>query len=237
MAFLSILRIVVLCVSLLFALISLGLSAHLTFVIEGFFDETNTFTVLGLVTACLTVVTLPTMLIIDSIRKGAFTSTVLFELIWLGVLWVLWLATGAHAAAEASVAFPDGCVGYIFQELDTICHEATGITAFSFLNFILLFAYSVTLLIVALVSANRGHAVWTLSVKQTVSAGAKGDSNQSVPTNMSPYSNISVPANMPPYNNQSIPMQQPQLVPPAGYAENVYPSPIKQMGHSNYAEV
>jgi hypothetical protein len=46
----------------------------------------------------------------------------------------------------------------------------------------------------------------------------------------------STKANMPPYNNQFVPMQQPQLG-SSGHAENVYPSPIKQMGYPAYAEV
>lgn len=73
-------------------------------------------------------------------RTGAFTSMVLVELIWLsknsvlhkiylnsiyctntvawavGILWVLWLSTGADAANSTSISFPDGCIGFIYGQ-------------------------------------------------------------------------------------------------------------------------
>lgn len=79
MAFLPIFRIVVLCkehhpqsprlltdisfsgISVVFAIIALGLSAHLTSLVEAFVGETVTFAVLALATACLTILTLPIM--------------------------------------------------------------------------------------------------------------------------------------------------------------------------------
>jgi hypothetical protein len=47
--------------SLLLAFISVGLSAHLTILIEGLAGTTLAFTVLALAAGCLTIVTLPIM--------------------------------------------------------------------------------------------------------------------------------------------------------------------------------
>jgi hypothetical protein len=36
-------------------------------------------------------------IIVDFLRAGALTSKVWFEVAWLSILWVLWLATAAYA--------------------------------------------------------------------------------------------------------------------------------------------
>lgn len=45
---------------------------------------------------------------IDFLRRGAFTSMVLVELIWVFVLWVLWIAAAALAAQEQQNVFGEG---------------------------------------------------------------------------------------------------------------------------------
>ena len=44
-------------------------------------------------------------LVIDILRRGAFTSLVIVEIGWLSVLWILWLATGAYAADIIQLVF------------------------------------------------------------------------------------------------------------------------------------
>jgi len=222
MAFLPIFRIVVLCISVVFAIIALGLSAHLTSLVEAFVGETVTFAVLALATACLTILTLPIMLIVDMVRKGAFTSMVLVELIWFGILWIMWLATAADAVVSARRVFPDGCIAFVFVELDTICHVSSGIVALAFVNFVLLFGYSVTLVVFAIISAGRGRKVWTSSVKQT-NFLALVDPEASVASFISP-------------RNHSVPTQH-EAGPRAGPTENGYPLQLRQGMHPMSAEV
>jgi hypothetical protein len=80
--FLSIIRIVALCLTLAFAVIVLGLAAHVTNVTEEFFGLYYQFAALAIATAVLTLVSLPVFLIVDAVRTGAITSMVVVELAW-----------------------------------------------------------------------------------------------------------------------------------------------------------
>jgi len=122
---------------------------------------------MGIATGVLTITTIPAMLIIDMVRKGAFTSMVLVELIWLGILWVLWLAQ-AGLSASADVIFAVGCP--YSETLDPVnaeaCKEFAVIEAFSFLNWLALFGYWIAILVLSLMGAQRGNAVFKSSVAE-----------------------------------------------------------------------
>jgi len=163
MVILSLVRLVVFGVAFVFAVIALGLAAGLTSLSEEFFDAYLNYAALTIATASLTIITLPAMIAIDFFRKGAFTSLVVVELSWLGLLWVLWLASGAAAADKNSVTFVSGC-GYINDILDRACREAAGIEAFTFLNWIILMGYTIVLLVLSIIGHTRGHKIWTSTV-------------------------------------------------------------------------
>lgn len=130
---------------MVFSVIVLGLSAHLIALTEQSFSSYLIFCALGVATAGLTIATVPVMyliitsvyssplnlflhrLFIDIMRRGAFTSMILVELIWLCktfiscstwlvtfcravVLWVLWVATAGEAVDASNLLFPTGCV-------------------------------------------------------------------------------------------------------------------------------
>ncbi|EIW87105.1 hypothetical protein CONPUDRAFT_116163 [Coniophora puteana RWD-64-598 SS2] len=164
MGALGIVRIVTLSLSLLFSIIVLGLSAHLISLTLEYFNLYFVFCALGVATAVLTFFTIPVMLIVDTMRQGAFTSMVVVELPWLFVLWILWVATGALTANADVFYFPEGCI-YINDITQQACQEFKAIEAFAFLNFILLMIYTIAILVCAIVSATRGNDVWLGSVK------------------------------------------------------------------------
>jgi len=166
MSLLPIFRIVVLCLSFVLAVIVMSLSAHLTSFTVSFEGEALVSAMLAVTTAGLTILTLPIMVIVDFLCKRAFTSMVLVELVWLSILWMLWLSTGVDGADSINTSFPDGCNGYVNGALSIACRDSVGIIALSFLNFVLLMAYSIMLLVFATVSSNRGHSIWTSSVKE-----------------------------------------------------------------------
>jgi len=162
---LGILRIVAFASTLLLSVVVLGLTAHFTSTTNTYLQSTFNFSALSLASASITIVSLPVMLIVDFMRTGAFTSMVVVELVWIFVVWVLWLSTAADTAWFASLEFVSSC-NYINKIVSTACREVQAIEAFSFLIWIILMAYTITLLVYAIIGSSRGHKTWTSTVKQ-----------------------------------------------------------------------
>ncbi|KAI6047989.1 hypothetical protein EDC04DRAFT_42145 [Pisolithus marmoratus] len=159
-------RVVALAVSVVFSVIVLGLSAHLISLTEKYYAFYFIFGALGIATAVLTIFTVPVMLIIDVVRRGAFTSMVIVELIWLFVLWVLWVATAGEAVSAAELYFSAGCV-YENSLVNQACHEIQAVEAFSFLVFFILLGYTIVLLVFTCIAAARGNSLWLKSVRES----------------------------------------------------------------------
>ncbi|KAF8075973.1 SCO1/SenC-domain-containing protein [Lyophyllum atratum] len=147
-----------------FSIIVLALSAHALNTTTTLFGLYFNFTALGVAAAALSLVSLPAMLVVDNMRKGAFTSMILVEIAWLGLLWVLWLATAASASSLGSL----GRCNSRNSTINTLCHEIGAIQAFAHLAWLALFAYLAALLTFSVMTANRGYnRVWYQSVKET----------------------------------------------------------------------
>jgi len=109
----------------------------------------NAFALLPLIVSIITLLTVPFMLVIGFIRRGAFISMVIVELVWLGILWVLWLATGAlWATAFATDSLSEA------------------LEAFSWLNWLALFGYWLLLLIFSIIGLSRNHRIFTTAVSE-----------------------------------------------------------------------
>ncbi|KAG5649334.1 hypothetical protein H0H81_004560 [Sphagnurus paluster] len=154
------LRLVVLGTVLVFSLVVLGLCAYITSgsTEDGFYF---TFAALGIATSVLSLVSLPVMIVVDNMRKGAFTSLIAVELGWLGFLWIMWLAT---AGSTSDLANAVRCSASIRRNL-TGCQIISAIQAFSHLSWLILIAYFIALLSFSIMAANRGNPVWLQSVK------------------------------------------------------------------------
>jgi hypothetical protein len=163
MAILPLIRLVVFTATLVFAVIVLALSAHLTSLTAPVVFD---FEGLGIAVGVLSLITMPVMIGVDFARRGAFTSMVLVELIWTFILWVLWIATAALAAEESQISFGDFSASCNFENTIVAgeCHELAAIEAFSFLAWLLLMGYNITLLVFAIMGASRGNRTWTSSV-------------------------------------------------------------------------
>jgi len=172
-SFLSTARVVTFATTLLFALIVMSLSANLISLTEPVFYYK--FSALALSTSLLTLFTVTPMLVIDMLRQGSFFSFIVVEIVWLSVLWVLWLSSGSYAAwtdGQLIAAFPnESTCNFGFFSLQGAvqgCHEIKAIMAFSFLLWILLMAYTVMLLILAIRAHERGNPPWTAGVRDGV---------------------------------------------------------------------
>ncbi|KAL0581240.1 hypothetical protein V5O48_000828 [Marasmius crinis-equi] len=164
--FLPVTRTVTFGTTLVFAAVLLGLNAHLTYFTEQYLDGYFPFAALSIASACLTLISLPIMIVVDRFRDGAVTSMVIFELVWLFILWVLWLASAAEATMANSYNFPGGC-DYGFDIVDGICREFHAVVAFNYLTWFAFFAYTVVVLVITLIAKSRGAStVWTASVTE-----------------------------------------------------------------------
>ncbi|KAK7471078.1 hypothetical protein VKT23_002493 [Stygiomarasmius scandens] len=176
MSSLSSFRLAVLATCVVFALIVLGLAAHMKHFTDGL-DLRGApeklpldYEGLAIATAILTLITLPVMIALDAVHKGkVFTSKVVVELVWLGILWVLWVATAAQSVVSFNKIFegvgcdPDKLGGVLI----TFCRETQATAAFGFLIWIALFFYTLVLLAFSIRAADRGSSVWFSGVAES----------------------------------------------------------------------
>ncbi|KAF9531033.1 hypothetical protein CPB83DRAFT_850055 [Crepidotus variabilis] len=154
----------------LFALIALILCAVvIQFTTSRYRGAYFTYTALGIATGFLTIFTLPLMIFLSLKRHGAFPTMIIVELVWTGILWVLWLSNGALIASGLWIG---SCSVYV-GALGAACMESQAIAAFSFLNWIFLLAYFIALLVLATRVNMRGHnGVFTSDVAEVDYNGA-----------------------------------------------------------------
>ncbi|KAF8559976.1 hypothetical protein OG21DRAFT_1429300, partial [Imleria badia] len=158
-------------VTTLFSIIVLGVTANLIALIQQYYNETATFSILAITVAALSLVTLSVMLVVDFLRHGAFMSMIVVELGWLFILCVLWVATAGETVSRFNISFPEGC-DFRNTLLNGACQQVQVVQAFSFLNFIILLLYTIVLCVMAGIAASRGQDVWLSSVKESFGSSA-----------------------------------------------------------------
>jgi len=164
---------------LLFTLIVLGISAHWVSVLQGFYSAAYTASGFALAVSVITLAFILPMLLISILRKGSLLSWVVVELGVCGVLWVLWLASAAYTTSMTGGATLNCDYALLSAEVQSICHQYQALQAFSWLNWLILFAYIVLLLVFAIKAQGHGHSVWTSDVidVHSLAAGAGNNSN------------------------------------------------------------
>ncbi|KIM42808.1 hypothetical protein M413DRAFT_444461 [Hebeloma cylindrosporum] len=197
-----------------FAFIVLALCASITnytstYYYGGYFP----FAALGIAVAVLTLLTLPAMLYLSLNRKGAFTSLTGLEFGWTSFLWILWLALGGNSAG---ILWLGDCGYWLTGKGESMCRQSQAVTAFGFLNWIALFAYNITLLVLLIRQQMRGNSVWNGYITETDFA-APGP-NSAVPSNKVPEAGFApqyqAPAVVPVYPTQQYQGAPPQTTSP-----------------------
>ncbi|THH12340.1 hypothetical protein EW145_g9 [Phellinidium pouzarii] len=182
-------RVGLLAAVLLFSIIMLGLSAGYIAKVHGLDGGFIRFSVpdyagLGLAISIITLIIVGPIrrVVIDLLRVGAITSLILVELPVIGVLMILWLATAADTAAATSGGSVDCST---FNGLDssfgTLCHTYQAMEAFSFLTWICLLGYFITLLVFALIAQFKGSGVWHSTVRDTDFFASRAGAGTNVP--------------------------------------------------------
>jgi len=225
--YLPLIRRVTFVTTLVFSLIVLSLSAALISLTGSEFYFA--FSGLALATSLLTLLTVGPMFFVDLYRKGTYFSWIVVEVSCLSILWILWLASGS-SAAQKDQEISDLCVWSLFSsDLNQACNESRAIMGFSFLTWILLMSYTVTLLVLALRAQSQGHNVWQTSVRDGTlfypSENVVGGAPQVVqPVVYQPYAppTLAQQYYTPPQAQQYVPPQAQQYIPGGG------PSPAQQ---------
>jgi hypothetical protein len=180
--------------TILSSLIALSLSAALASLTGGGAVSFG-FSSFPLAASVITLLLVGPMFFVDLYRKGSYFSYVVVEVSCLSFLWLLWLSSAADTANKdhaISLIFSgqSGChwssaltspyspnsvyppgypsTNYGLPKLDQACREIKAIEAVSFLTWLLLMSYTVTLLALALRARSRGHNVWQTAVSDGV---------------------------------------------------------------------
>ncbi|KAF9235216.1 hypothetical protein BU15DRAFT_78228 [Melanogaster broomeanus] len=221
MAIIPLLRTIIFSLVSLFALVVLGICAHILYLVSGYSTGFLSFAAFGLGAASVTVVTLPLLLLLGHLRRGMFTSMIIFEIIWFFILWVAWAGTAGDTVADKAYYFPDGCIYDEYPETNQICYEFGVVEAFAFLNFFCAFIYYDILIIYAIINAIRGKSIWTASVQEAVGI-TSGPVNTGIPMNQTQFNGV------PTTQYQNYGGYSPNLAPPQPY--NAYPQQLPPQG-------
>jgi hypothetical protein len=118
------------------------------------------YAALGLAVASLTLITLPVMLFLSIYRKEVFVNMILVELFWLGLLSILWVATGGTIASLPWLNYCATLALYYIGGVEA-CMETQAMAAFSFLNWMGVGGLWLVLISLAMLQASRGNGIWT----------------------------------------------------------------------------
>ncbi|KAH7105601.1 hypothetical protein BKA62DRAFT_690272 [Auriculariales sp. MPI-PUGE-AT-0066] len=168
MKFFELFRLVAHVLFLVFSLIVLGLSANLVSNTDKWFYHTPSWLGFTLFVAIFSLLVGVPLLVIDRIRNGAITGMVAVELAWTGILGVFWLAAAGSQAGSAIINELD-CSDLGFGgEIESQCHQFKAMEAFSWLNWLLLWGWTLALLVFSIIALTRGNkSVFTSPAGQT----------------------------------------------------------------------
>ncbi|KAI0269310.1 hypothetical protein BC834DRAFT_622759 [Gloeopeniophorella convolvens] len=163
MAWFMTFRLATFATAILFSFLVMALSAALIALTAPVYYQFSGF---SLFTSLFTMLILIPMFVVDVLRKQTFVSYVITEVVASSVLWIFWLSSAAYAASF----FPEGsnCDFGFDDRFSAECHEIQAITAFGFLTWLPLMAYTGVLLWYTVRAHMAGHKVWTTSARDGV---------------------------------------------------------------------
>ncbi|KAG8762806.1 hypothetical protein FRC11_007680 [Ceratobasidium sp. 423] len=204
MALFDTLRLASFATVLAFSLIVLGISGYWVSQLEGVATSLATSSSFSLAVAVITWAFMFPVLLVSTMRRGSFLSWVAIELGICGLLWVLWLASASYTTSM-SAGVTLNCDLAFSVEFESVCRQYQAIQAFSWLNWLILFAYIVLVVILAVKAMNRGQSVWTMEITDLSTAGS-GSGNDGSTIAASNYTGKTPQPNQQQQYNQ--PMQQ-----------------------------
>ncbi|KAG7085292.1 hypothetical protein E1B28_013833 [Marasmius oreades] len=156
----SIARIVVLGIAILFSFVTIALAGHMYSVTGAVivYDFEN----LAIAIAVLTIISAPVFLVVGLLRKGSWFTMNVVEVPVLGFLSIIWLANGILYTEWDSILYATlQCNSDRLSAIgQTFCREFKAVEAFSFITWIALFGYAAATIVFCLIGKSRGNNVW-----------------------------------------------------------------------------
>jgi len=130
-------------------------------------DTPDTLALLNVAVAALTILTVPVMLTIDLLRRGAFTSLVVVEVCWLGLLAIVWIAAASFTTTSITnlIQLCNVSTNRDVSTLQALCTDSRVSAAFGFIAWLSLVGYVIILLVMSVMSQSKGAPVWKSTVK------------------------------------------------------------------------
>ncbi|KAH8103391.1 hypothetical protein BXZ70DRAFT_925432 [Cristinia sonorae] len=163
-----------------FSVVVVATNAHYIFItlndtlfVDGFAawpqDSPDTFSLFNVAVAGLTILTVPAMLLIERLRRGAFTSMIIFELGWLGTLLILWIASASNTVNSVRflLALCSLSLNKRVSVLQSACRDVRASEAFGHLAWVSLFGYVSALFFLSYKASQQGKPVWRSAVSET----------------------------------------------------------------------
>ncbi|KAM5537443.1 hypothetical protein V8D89_008962 [Ganoderma adspersum] len=154
----------------IFGLVGFALSAQSKAAENNLVKSTTfiAYSSMGIATGVLTLISMPIMFLRGNTSGRPFSSTVLVELLWTSILWLLWFVTGGLVISDPDVAEfkkEPTCDAFSkFPDLVTICRDWQPIAALSIVTAIVLLLYALILLFVAVRRAMYSQPIWNATV-------------------------------------------------------------------------
>ncbi|CUA70283.1 hypothetical protein RSOLAG22IIIB_00638 [Rhizoctonia solani] len=171
MALFDTLRLASFATVLAFSLIVLGISGYWVSQLQGVATSFATSSSFSLAVSVITWAFMFPILLVSALRRGSFLSWVAIELGICGFLWVLWLASASYTTSM-SAGITLNCDLALTTEAESVCRQYQAIQAFSWLNWLILFAYIVIAVIFAVKAMNKGQSVWTMEITDLAAAAS-----------------------------------------------------------------
>lgn len=169
---------------LAFALIVLGISGYWVSLLGGY----GTFVNFSLAVAVLTWAFVFPILLVSKLRRGSFLSWVAVELGVVGFMWIMWLATASYITSMTA-GYALNCDSRFLSTVEeSICRQYQALQAFSWLNWLIIFAYLVMLIVFIVKAVSTGRSVWTAEIADLSSFSAEGGAPSTNPNTMYPPS-------------------------------------------------
>ncbi|QRV72676.1 membrane-associating domain protein [Ceratobasidium sp. AG-Ba] len=165
MALFNLLRTISFSTLLAFSLIVLGIAGHFLSLLQGlYYSSLNTSSGFSVAVSVITWAFILPIFLIGILRRGSFLSWVSVELGVCGLLWVLWLAAASYTTSLIQGLTLNCDSVFLTPAEEGICREYQALQAFSWLNWLILLAYNVILLVFAIKANGQGQSVWTSDI-------------------------------------------------------------------------